>query len=78
MANRPVPVFTTGGPGVPSVRATPGPGATFYSAYTGTQLPGHPTFSTPTDDPTGRNPTYHGGISIGGDRYMVHRPKIGQ
>ncbi len=70
MASKPVNTFTTGGPGVPSTPITPGPGATFYNAYDGTQLPAHPTYTTPTGNAA--NPTFHGGIEVKPNVYMCH------
>ena len=77
--NNPVPIYTTGAPGVPSERITPSPDVKVFSAHTGNQLPSLPDFGTPTDapNPTGSNRTYHGGIqttdSHGNTIYMVHR-----
>lgn len=67
----PVPVFTPGSPGKPSVRVEVGMDAPVYSSYSGKQLPCLPNYGDKTDDPTGKNPTYHGGIHMG-SHIMVH------
>ncbi|EGG23364.1 hypothetical protein DFA_05496 [Cavenderia fasciculata] len=55
-------VFSLGGPGEPSVKITNFDGPV-YSSYTGEQLVGGvPRFGQLTDDPSGKNPTYHGVI----------------
>ena len=59
-----IPCFTTGNIGVPSTKFTPNENTVFISAYTGKILDGRPTFTTKTDDPTGKNPTYHGCVQI--------------
>ena len=70
-----IPVFTPGSIGVPSTRVDIGQiqNPVFVSVYTGQVLPGLPTFSTPTDDPTGRNRTFHGGILTGENIIMCHQ-----
>ena len=76
MSGKPIPIFTTGLIGVPSTKVNPEPGTVYYSGYTGTVLPERPTFNTPTDDPSGKNPTYHGGIvTPQGVSCHYHHPK---
>jgi hypothetical protein len=67
---KPVPIFTTGNVGQPSVPFIPNSGTTFVSAYTGEILPGHPTFATPTGNTSG-NIYFHGGIQIPGTNTVV-------
>jgi hypothetical protein len=69
-----IPIFTPGDIGVPSQRINISniQNPIIVSAYTGDILPRLPTFSTPTDDPTGKNPTYHGGILIG-NKILCHQ-----
>jgi hypothetical protein len=62
-----VPIYTTGAPGVPS-REYMSRENTFYSAYTGSTLPSHPTFATKTDDSSNKNSTYHGCIKVSGSK----------
>lgn len=70
-----IPIFTPGNINVPSrfipVGSISNP--VFVSAYTGEILTGHPTFKTKTDDPTGKNPTFHGGILINDNTVMCHQ-----
>mmetsp|Transcript_19790 Transcript_19790/g.16958 ORF Transcript_19790/g.16958 Transcript_19790/m.16958 type:complete len:84 (+) Transcript_19790:61-312(+) len=70
-----VPVYTTGNVGKPSkkVSSKDTDGCTYVSAYTGKELDSHPTFNTPTDDPTGKNKTYHGGLHIGNNTVVFHK-----
>lgn len=61
MSSKKVPLFTTGAPGQPSVKVNnPDPNTIYYNSYTGEQLPGRPSFNTPTGNTTG-NTTFHGG-----------------
>lgn len=75
MPEKEIPLFTIGGPGVPSVSVTPEPNANYYSAYSGEKLQGRPIAGTPHDGPT---PGYwHGGIelpvkNIGGNNKYVY------
>lgn len=73
MSSKKIPVYTTGDVNVPSVKYTPNSNTTYYSSYTGAKLNSHPTFNTPTDDPSGKNPTFHGGIAIDNNRMMCHQ-----
>ena len=75
MTSRQIPVYTPGNINLPSVRVNVGQiqNPVYVSSYTGNILPGCPTFSTPTDDSSGRNPTYHGGILIGNNIIMCHQ-----
>jgi len=71
-----IPIFTTGNVDVPSVKVDPktlNDQPVFVSAYTGNILPGHPTFTTQTDDPSGKNPTYHGAILIENNIAICHQ-----
>jgi hypothetical protein len=63
MSNKPVPIFTTGGPGYPSrsVPVSEMVGVPCYNAYTGARLPGIPTMSMPIGSKPG---TFHGGLLI--------------
>ena len=69
-----IPIFTTGNVGEPSIKVKQHKivKPVFVSTYTGKILPNHPTYETPTDDPTGKNITYHGAIFIGKNIYMCH------
>lgn len=70
-----IPVFTPGHIGIPSqsvsIRNIPNP--VFVSSYTGNILSSHPTFKTMTDDPTGKNPRFHGGILVDNHTIMCHK-----
>lgn len=75
-----VPVFTTGGPGVPSVRVDPSAQVESYSAYSGKSLGyGSVPWGTISDAPQGHpnhGKPYHGGIQVQADGrpvYMMHR-----
>lgn len=70
-----IPIFTPGNIGTPSQKiSVPNiQNPVFVSAYTGNTLPGHPSFATSTDDPTGKNPTFHGGILINENTIMCHQ-----
>ncbi len=70
-----IPIYTTGNVGTPSVPFQPNTGTTFISAYSGNILNGHPTFTTKTDDSSGKNPYYHGGIAIGNNKVVCHYKK---
>ena len=65
MTDKKIPIFTNAMPGVPSTTFTPNENTIFVSAYTGNILPSQPTFRTLTDDVSGKNPTYHGGVHVG-------------
>ncbi len=71
MTDKNIPIFTNAMPGVPSTMFVPNEQTVFVSAYTGAVLNGHPTFRTLTDDMTGRNPTYHGGVYVGNGQNIV-------
>ena len=71
MTDKKIPIFTNAMPGVASTMYTPNEQTVFVSAYTGNVLNGHPTFRTLTDDMTGRNPTYHGGVYVGNGQNIV-------
>jgi hypothetical protein len=71
-SNNEIPLFTTGNMGLASTPFTPNNNTIYISSYTGDVLPGRPTFQTKTDDSTGKNQTYHGGIFIGNDIVMCH------
>jgi hypothetical protein len=73
MSNQKIPIYTTGNDGVPSTKFTPNSDTKFYSAYTGAKLNDHPTFQTKTDDSSGKNKTFHGGIAISPNKVMCHR-----
>lgn len=73
MSSNKIPVYTTGNDGVPSVKFTPNNDTQYFSAYTGKKLDGQPTFNTKTDDPSGKNKTFHGGIAITPNKVMCHR-----
>jgi hypothetical protein len=70
-----IPVFTPGNIGVPSqfvsIKNIPNP--VFVSSYTGNILPGRPKFDTISDDPTRKNPRFHGGILIDDHTIMCHK-----
>lgn len=73
MSSNKIPIYTTGNNGVPSVKFIPNNNTEYFSAYTGNKLNGQPTFNTTTDDPSGKNKTYHGGIAINPNTVMCHR-----
>lgn len=68
-----IPIFTTGDINVPSTKFVPNEDTIFVSSYTGKVLDSHPTFTTQTDDSTGKNPTYHGGLYIGNNKVVCHQ-----
>jgi hypothetical protein len=69
-----IPIFTPGMVGVPSTKVNVNSikNPVFVSSYSGEILPGQPKFSTPTDDRTGKNKTFHGGILIGDNTIVCH------
>lgn len=81
MSKKYVPVYTTGGPGVPSVPVKPSYNVDVYSAYSGTKIgSGGIPWGTPSDAPKGHpnyGKPYHGGIQVTGQDgrpvYMMHR-----
>lgn len=73
MSSKKVPIHTTGNNGVASVKIIPNNDTEYFSAYTGKKLDTHPTYGTKTDDPTGKNKTFHGGIAISPTKVMCHR-----
>ena len=73
MSSKKVPIYTTGDNGVASVKVIPNKDTEYFSAYSGKKLDAHPTYNTITDDSTGKNKTYHGGIAISPIKVMCHR-----
>lgn len=65
-----VPINTLGAPNIASTPFVPNQRTTYFSAYTGVQIP-RPSYGTPTDDPTGRNVTYHGGVNYQGTNHVM-------
>ena len=72
-----IPIFTPGNIGIPSIKINQNDldNPVFVSAYTGNILPSLPTFKTLTDDPSGKNPTYHGGILIQNNIVLCHQQR---
>lgn len=73
-----IPIFLPGEPGVPGLRTDVPENVPIYSKYTGDLIGfGSVPWNTPTDDPTGKNPTYHGGVYYAngpnGPYVMVHQ-----
>lgn len=66
-----VTIYTAGGPGIPSVVFIPNSDTKFYSIYTGNKI-SRPSYETPSDDTTGGNEKYCGGIFIGDNQVMCH------
>jgi hypothetical protein len=73
MSSNKIPIYTTGNNGVPSVKFIPNNNTKYFSTYTGKKLNAHPTFNTKTDDSSGKNKTFHGGIAISPNKVMCHR-----
>lgn len=73
---KPILIYTLGDIDVPSEKVSSqdlAPETQYVSAYTGKVLPKKPTMGTATDDPTGKNTTYHGGIVYPGkDQVQCH------
>ena len=81
MSKRPIPVYTVGSPGAPSVKVTPDPNTPVYSSYSGEELGpfGSIYMGTLSDAPEGHpnhGKNYHGGIlsqKHGKQFIMVHQ-----
>lgn len=72
MSSKKVEIHTFGGRDIPSRLYTPVDN-NFYSAYTGNSIASQPTYSTPTDDPTGNHKYYKTCIKIpGSTKKMCH------
>lgn len=65
-----IPINTVGAPGVPSTPFVPNQDTTYFSVYSGVQIP-RPSYGTPTDDQTGKNKVYHGGVTIPGSNIVM-------
>ena len=66
-----IPIHTLGDVGKPSEPYIPTEKTVFVSSFTGKELPGHPTNTTKTDDPTGKHPTWRTGIKKDGEDIVI-------